>query len=142
VDKEVIHRLQSKVNAIQDMKMPSNKEEVRAFLGLINYYGRFVKNLSSITFPLNQLLQDDVEFDFNKSCEQAFVEIKKQMQTNTVLTFYDPKVPIIVAVDASPLGVGAVLCHEYGDETEKPIQFTSQTLSKVQQRYSQIDKEA
>ncbi|KAM8707498.1 hypothetical protein ACLKA7_005042 [Drosophila subpalustris] len=142
VDKEGIRRLQKKVNAIQNMKTPNNKEEVRAFLGLINYYGRFVKNLSSITFPLNQLMQDNVEFDFNQSCEQAFVEVKKQMQTNTVLTFYDPNVPIVLAVDASPIGVGAVLSHEYGDGTEKPIQFASQTLSKVQQRYSQIDKEA
>ncbi|KAL7739922.1 hypothetical protein ACLKA6_003398 [Drosophila palustris] len=81
VDKEGIRRLQKKVNAIQNMKTPNNKEEVRAFLGLINYYG-------------------------------------------------------------SPIGVGAVLSHEYGDGTEKPIQFASQTLSKVQQRYSQIDKEA
>lgn len=58
IDKHGIHRVKSKVEAITRIKKPTYKEEVRAFLGLINYYGRFVKNLSNIVYPLNKLLQN------------------------------------------------------------------------------------
>lgn len=142
IDKNGIHRMQDKIDAIQNMKMPANKDDVRAFLGLVNYYGRFVKNLSSITYPLNKLLQKDVEFVFDQKCKEAFLEVKQQMQTNIVLTYYNPKLQVVLAVDASPIGVGAVLSHMFDDGTERPLQFASQTLNKVQQRYSQIDKEA
>lgn len=59
-----------------------------------------------------------------------------------MLTHFDPQLPIVLAVDASLYGVGAVLCYQMPDGAERPIQFASQTLSKVQQKYSQIDKEA
>lgn len=124
------------------VRRPANNYEVRAFVGLINYYGRFMYNLSTILFPINQLLQVNVPFKWYVDCERAFEEVKKQMSSDTVLIHYDPKLPLVLAVDASPYGVGAVLSHTYPDGTEKPIQFASQTLSKVQQRYSQIDKEA
>lgn len=142
INKDGIQRIKTKVEAIQNMKQPQNKDEVRAFLGLINYYGRFIKKLSDIVYPLNRLLQNDVKFEFSEKCVKAFEEIKKQMQSDTVLTHYDPKLQLLLAVDASPTGVGAVLSHVYDDGSEKPIQFASQTLSKVQQRYSQIDREA
>lgn len=142
IDREGIHKVKSKVMAIQAMKRPSNKDEVRAFAGLINYYGRFVMDLSTILYPINRLLQNNVPFVWAIDCENSFVEIKKQMQSDTVLTHYDPKLPVLLAVDASPYGVGAVLSHEYPNGTERPIQFASQTLSATQQKYSQIDKEA
>ena len=137
-----IQKMQSKMDAIQNMKKPADKADVRSFMGLVNYYGRFVRNLSTVVYPLNRLLQDDVPFSFDESCEKAFKDIKQLMQSDTVLTHYDPKRPLILAVDASPIGVGAVLSHTYEDGSERPIQFASQTLSKVQQRYSHNDKEA
>lgn len=142
INKDGVKRMQSKIDAIQQMKKPASKDDVRAFMGLINYYGRFVKNLSDIVYPLNRLLQNEVPFDFDEKCVNAFNEIKKQMQSETILAHYDPKQPVVLAVDASPIGVGAVLSHVYKDGTERPVQFASQTLNKVQQRYSQIDKEA
>ncbi|XP_017482654.1 PREDICTED: uncharacterized protein K02A2.6-like [Rhagoletis zephyria] len=142
ISKEGIRRMSNKIQAIQNMKVPTNREEVRAFMGLVNYYGRFVKNLSDIVHPINRLLLDKVTWSFDKKCKVAFEEIKKQMQSNVILAHYDSKLPITLAVDASPIGVGAVLSHMYEDGTERPIQFASQTLSKVQQRYSQLDKEA
>ncbi|XP_017490965.1 PREDICTED: uncharacterized protein K02A2.6-like, partial [Rhagoletis zephyria] len=142
ISKEGIRRMKSKIQAIQDMKVPTNREEVRAFMGLVNYYGRFVRNLSDIVYPINRLLQNSVEFIFDNKCMKAFEEIKKYMQSDIILTHYDPKLPVTLAVDASPIGVGAILSHTYGDGSERPIQFASQTLNKVQQRYSQLDKEA
>ncbi|XP_036318010.1 uncharacterized protein K02A2.6-like [Rhagoletis pomonella] len=142
IDKNGIRPKKSKIQAIHNMKKPTNRDEVRSFLGLINYYGRFVKNLSSLVFPLNRLLQKEIKFNFDKDCEKAFLEVKKQLQSDSVLTHYDPKKTLILAVDASPIGVGAVLSQLNEDGSERPLQFASQTLNKVQQRYSQVDKEA
>lgn len=58
------------------------------------------------------------------------------------LVHFNPTLPITLATDASPYGVGAVLSHVYPDGTERAIQYASQTLSNTQKAYSQIDKEA
>lgn len=142
VDKDGIHKLRDKVDAIQNMPVPKNRDQVRSFVGLINYYGRFFPNLSTILYPLNNLLKDDVPFVWSKECEKSFVFVKKEMQSDRVLVHYDPSLPVVLATDASPYGVGAVLSHQYPDGTERPLQYASQTLTRTQQRYSQIDKEA
>ncbi|XP_058827472.1 uncharacterized protein K02A2.6-like [Topomyia yanbarensis] len=64
------------------------------------------------------------------------------MQSDRFLVHYDPTLPLILATDASPYGVGAVLSHIFPDGTERPLQYASQTLNRTQQRYSQVDKEA
>ncbi|XP_062557343.1 uncharacterized protein K02A2.6-like [Armigeres subalbatus] len=107
VDKEGIRKMKNKVDAIQEMPRPRNREQVRAFVGLINYYGRFMKNLSSRIYPINNLLKDNVTFKWDDDCEKAFVWVKNEMQSDRVLAHYDPKVPLVLASDASPYGVGA-----------------------------------
>ncbi|XP_036340714.1 uncharacterized protein K02A2.6-like [Rhagoletis pomonella] len=124
------------------MKQPTTKDEVKSFLGIVNYYGRFIRNLSTVMYPLNRLLRKDIPFHFDTDCKKSFSTIKQVIESDTVLTHYDPQLPIVLAVDASPIGVGAVLSHVYKDGTEKPIQFASQTLNQTQQRYSQVDREA
>lgn len=137
-----IHKVQNKIDAIVNMPEPTNKDDIRAYIGLVNYYGRFIENLSTILYPLNNLLKDHVTFVWNNECKKAFRAVQKQIQNEVHLTHYDPQLPLVLATDASPVGVGAVLSHIYPDGSEKPIQFASQTLSPVQQRYTQIDREA
>ena len=77
----------SKFDAIQRMRKPNNKDEIRAFVGLINYYGRFLKNLSSTLYPINNLLKISVPFKWMKQCDDAFQEVKmKCSQTSFWLT--------------------------------------------------------
>nr|XP_029711531.1 uncharacterized protein K02A2.6-like [Aedes albopictus] len=142
IDKDGIHKIRKKVAAIQEMPQPKNKDEVQSFVGLINYYGRFFENLSTVLYPLNNLLKNDVPFKWTKQCEESFRSVKNQMQSEKCLAHYSPDLPLILATDASPYGVGAVLSHLMPDGTERPIQFASQTLNRVQQNYMQVDKEA
>nr|XP_029719798.1 uncharacterized protein K02A2.6-like [Aedes albopictus] len=142
IDKEGIRKMKTKVDAIQEMPRPSNRDQVRAFVGLINYYGRFMKNLSTQIYPINNLLKENVPFQWDDGCEKAFLWVKKEMQSDRVLVHYDPKLPLVLATDASPYGVGAVLSHLYPDGTERPIHYASQTLNRSQRNYIQVDKEA
>lgn len=124
------------------MPRPKNKKELKSMLGFIQYYGRFLKNASTLLYPLNKLLQNNVHFKWDKNCEKSFQSVKREMQSDNFLVHFNPKLPLILATDASPYGVSAILSHICEDGLERPISFASQTLSKVQQRYSQIDKEA
>ena len=88
------------------------------------------------------MLQKGVKFKWNQVCEKSLREIKQHMQSDVVLAYFDPKLPPVLAVDASPYGVGTILGHKIPDGTERPIQVVSQTLSNVLQKYSQIDRES
>lgn len=81
-------------------------------------------------------------FVWSKECKQAFKLIKAEVQSDNCLARYNPQLPLVLAVDAAPEGVGAVLSHLYPNGEEKPIQYASQTLTQTQQRYSQLDNEA
>ncbi|XP_012826093.1 uncharacterized protein K02A2.6-like [Xenopus tropicalis] len=109
---------------------------------LVNYYARFVPNLSTVLHPLNTMLHKEVKWNWSPECEGAFQEIKRQLLTPNVLTHYDPRLPVRLACDASPYGVGAVLSHLMPDGQERPIAFASRTLSKAEQNYAQLEREA
>jgi len=126
-----IHKEPSKMKAISNMFRPQNISDVRAFVGMINYYSRFIKNLSSILQPLNKLLHKNTRFLWTKEQEIAFNRAKEAFVSNQILAHFDPKLPIVLATDASAYGVGAVLSHTYPDGSEKVIQYASQTLSEL-----------
>lgn len=146
IDRTGIHKDKAKMEAIENILRPKNITELRAFLGLVNYYGRFIQNVSTILNPLYKLLEGrqgkSYPLDWNKACETAFLRAKKEFMSKKVLAHYNPKLPLIVACDASAYGVGAVLSQKQADGTERAIQYASQTLSRTQRKYSQIDKEA
>ncbi|GBN26032.1 Retrovirus-related Pol polyprotein from transposon 412 [Araneus ventricosus] len=122
--------------------VPKNVQEVKSFLGLVNFYGKFCKKLATIANPLNSVTKKDVTFKWSKDCQVAFEQIKKEICSPKVLVPYDTELPLTLASDASPIGVGCVLSHIYPDGSERPIAFASKALSKTEQKYSQIDKEA
>ena len=113
-----------------------------AFLGAVNYYRRFLSNLSTILAPLNQLLQQGRKWSWGKEQELAFAEAKKQLTLTQVFTHYDPQKPLVLSCDAFPYGVGAVISHQLENGDEKPIAFDSRTLSAAEKIYPQLEKEA
>ena len=142
IDSTGLHTSPDKVKAIIDAPCPTNVAQLRSFLGLINYYGRFLPNLSTVLHPLNQLLQKDWKWSWTPTCNIAFTEAKKLIASNRVLTHFDSNLPIKLACDASSYGIGAVISHTMSDGSEKPIAFASRTLNKSERNYAQIEKEA
>ena len=92
---------------------------LRGFLGLVNYYHRFLPNLASVLHPLKQLLDKDQKWMWSKECEQAFGEAESLITSKQVLVHYDPNLPIRVACDAPAYGLGAVLTIRSIGETNR-----------------------
>ena len=141
VDKDGIRKDPSATEAIRDAPAPRDTGEMRSFLGLSNQYRKFVDNMSTLAAPLNELLQHRQRWKWTWKRQKAFNRIKKRITEDTVLAHYDPKEQIYLAVDASPVGLGAVISHGRGKE-ERPIAFASRTLTDAEKNYSQIDREA
>ena len=116
--------------------------QLRSFLGLVNYYIRFLPNATTVLHPLHQLLEQNSEWQWTEQCEQASTEAKRMITSEQVLTHYDPVLPVRLACDASPTGIGAVLSHVMPDGSERPVAFASRSLTKTERKFSQIDKEA
>ena len=142
ISAEGIKPVPSKVEAIVQAPTPQNVQQVRSFLGLLNYYGEFLPKLASLLHPLNSLLQRNEKFEWTTACDTAFQTAKAQIASARVLTHFNPALPIALAADASQYGIGAVISHLEPDGTERPIAFASRSLTKSEVNYAQLEKEA
>ena len=133
---------QHKVKEMLQVARPENVKELRSFLGGVQYYGKFLPNLSATLKPLNELLKKEQEWFWTEDCEQAFQKVKMMLNSKTVLTHYDQNLPLLLATDASPKGLGAVLSHRMPNGEERPICYASRSLTKAEGSYAQIEKEA
>ena len=115
-----------KLKAIQDAPQPQNVQELRSFLGLLHYYGKFLPNL---LHPLNALLKTQSKWSWSPKCSDAFKAAKKLLLTAPVLAHYNPSLSIRLAGDASAYGIGAVISHVFEDGSQRPVAFASRTLS-------------
>ena len=104
----------------------------------MNYYSKFLPNLSTKLAPLYKLLNKKQHWIWGTEQQQAFREARALLQADLLLAHYDPSKPLVVACDASQYGIGAVLSHVLDDETERPIAYVSRTLSTAEKHYSQL----
>ena len=142
ISSDGIQPIPSKVEAIMKAPVPVNIQQLRSFLGLINYYGKFIPNLSTLLHPLNALLQASKKWVWPPECTKAFQAAKDQIVSAGVLTHFNPALPITLAADASAYGVGVVISHIFPDNSEHPIAFASRTLTAAERNYAQLEKEA
>lgn len=129
------------MEAILGAPKPRDAKELQALLGLVNYYGKFIQQLSTLTYPLNKLLCKGVVWNWTKQCKQAFQTLKEKLASSEVLAHYDPTLPLRLECDASAYGMGTVLSHRYPDGSERPIAYASWTLSPAERNYAQLEKE-
>jgi len=142
IDGQGVHTTPDKIAAIQEAPTPQNVKQLRLFLGLIQNYGKFTGNMSSLLHPMYQLLKANAKWKWNDQCNKPFKEAKQKLIEAPVLAHYDLSCPLKLAADASAYGIEAVLSYCYKDGSEHPIAFTSRTLTSAKKNYTQIDKEA
>lgn len=125
----------SKLEAIQQWSKPTSLKQLRGFLGLTNYYRKFMRQYGMIARPLTDLLKKN-DFKWNKGAIKAFQQLKAIMTTFPVLALPDFSKSFIVESDASGSGIGAVLVQE-----GRPLAFFSKTLSGRHLVLSMYEKE-
>ena len=111
VDAKGLHPTDEKVEAIVQAPTPANVTELKSYLGLLNYYARFLGNLSTVLHPLLELLQHKHSWEWTKECEEVLKESKQMLLSSIVVVHYDKRKPLILACDASEYGIGAVISH-------------------------------
>jgi hypothetical protein len=129
ISKEGIRPTDDEVRAITATPRPTSVSELRAFLGLVNFYGKFMSNLSTVLAPLYKLLRKGVAWRWKLAQDKAFEKAKELLKSPQLLVHYDANKELILTCDASPYGLGAVLAHRMEDGSERPIEYASRTLS-------------
>ena len=142
ISAEGLHQSPKKVKAITEMPTPQDVTQLRAFLGMVQYYARFLPDLATHLAPLHRLLQKEVKWSWGAEEEASFRVVKEMLLQDKVLVHYDPDLPLVLATDSSSYGLGAVLSHRTPEGEERPIAYASRSLSETEKKYSQIKKEA
>ena len=130
-----------KVKAVVEAREPGSAAEVRSFLGLVNYSGRFIPDLATLSEPLRRLTKNGVEFQWGPEQAAAFQKLKDELARAEILGYYDKDAETHVITDGSPVGLGAVLAQKQKGEF-RVIMYASRSLTEVERRYSQTEREA
>ena len=131
----------AKVDAILKYNRPTDKKQLRSFLGIAGYYRKFIPHFAQIAACLTNLLRQNKKFVWTDTEEVAFLDLKSRLASRPILKPPDFSLPFALAVDASDVAIGANL-FQIVDGVEHPICYYSKRLNVHQQRYSTIEKEA
>ena len=134
---------EDKLQAIKNIKTPTNPKELQQILGMMTYLNRFSTKLAKMTAPLRKLLKNGVHFRWDETHQAALDLIKKELCDAKILSYYnpDPEAKTILQCDASQLGLGAWLRQIDKDGTERIVAMCSRSLVDAETRYSNIERE-
>jgi hypothetical protein len=127
---------QGKVKAIHDWPTPMTVSELRYFLGLANYYRKFIAAYAKKAAPLTDLLKKEASWCWSDQCQAAFEKLKLAVASELVLHLPNFELPFEVHIDASDKAIGGVLV-----QAGHPIAYESRKLKETEQRYSAHEKE-
>jgi hypothetical protein len=130
-----------KLELIQNWKPPTNKSEIRSFMGMMSYYRSFIENFAVIATPLTSLQGEKKIFKWEKEQQEAFEKLKEEMLKAAPLEHPDFNKPFVISTDASLGALGAVLSQVDEQGRERPIMFASKTLTGAETRYSPTELE-
>ena len=120
-----------KVRAIQEWKTPTNVKEIRSFLGLANYYRRFIEGFSRRATPLTELLKKGIAWKWSDRCQASFEDLKAAMMKDPVLAHPDITKPFEVQTDTSNFALRGVLLQK-----GHPISYKSKKLFEAEKNYT------
>lgn len=131
----------SKIRAVKEFPVPRCTRDVRSFLGLANYYRRFIRNFATIASPLNQLTHKNTRFNWTAACDNAFHELKSSLISAPILAYPDFSLPFELHTDASSTGIGYALCQTQAG-LNRAIAYGGRDLNAAERNYSTTEREA
>ena len=143
VDKDGIRPLDSKIAAVRDFPRPTTQRQLRKFLGMINFYHRFVPGIATILDPIYTLLsctRAQAELQWSDASISAFNQAKVALAKATLLSHPVQDAITAIMTDASDIATGAVL-QQFYDDRWHPIAYYSHKLSPAERKYSTFDRE-
>ena len=142
ISKDGITPLPEKITAVLDFPLPTDQAGLRRFLGMINFYHRFIPNCAQLLLPLHELCggKPTSFLNWTDTEKQAFQAAKKALADATLLSYPSNSAPLAITTDASDTAVGAVL-QQYIDNVWHPIAFFSKKLKNAERKYSTFDRE-
>jgi RNase H-like domain found in reverse transcriptase/Reverse transcriptase (RNA-dependent DNA polymerase)/Integrase zinc binding domain len=130
-----------KIKAVEEWPTPENVKDVQAFLGLTNYYRKFVWDYSKVAKPLTDLTKKDVPFLWEKNCRKAFDGLKDALTHTGVIAMFDPEKEAILETDASDYAIAACLAQLGKDGKRHPVAYFSRKMTGPECNYDIHDKE-
>src|SRR5438067_2538203 len=135
IGKNGIHMDLRKVQSVLEWPTPKNLKDLQAFLGLANYYRRFIKSYSTIVTLLLRFTKKDVPFQWDEPAQKAFDALKEKFTTAPVLMVFDPTKPIYIETDASNYALGACLSQKDDQGCMHLVTFLSRKFSLAELNY-------
>ena len=130
-----------KVQGVVEWLVPKSVKDVQKFLGLANYYRRFVKDFAKIAKPLHEMTRKETKWSWGERQQKAFKELKERFITEPVLVTSDLDREMRVEADASDFATGGVLSMKCEDERWRPVAYISKSLNEAERNYEIHDKE-
>ena len=141
VSAEGVRPLQSNVDAILNMPVPTDQRQLTRFLCTSAYYLKFLPRFADLCTPLRALLKDGTPWIWTSECQSRYDEIKRCIASPPVLAHFDVNADTYVTTDASAQALGALLSQRK-DGVEKPVAFASRSLTPAERKYSAAEREA
>ncbi|CAI7777910.1 unnamed protein product [Closterium sp. NIES-53] len=126
---------QAKIEVLNRLQQPKDRSGLRAVLGFLSYYRRFVPNFSKRAAPLNGLLKEDRKWEWGMEQEAALKDLMEAVQTATIMQLPRADKPFCLYTDWSSQGMGAILCQELDGE-ERVVAYASRSCSPAEAKYS------
>ena len=140
ISEEGIYPLYENVKKVVTFPVPTNKTELKAFLGLTSYYRKFVEAFAQIARPLNKLSDKDADWRWDSEHQEAFEVLQAELVNPPILQYPRHDLPFTLFTDASDYCIGAVLSQTHG-EHERVVAYGSRGLNKAEKNYSTSEKE-
>lgn len=129
------------IEAVRNFSQPKNVHQIQRFLGLTNYFRKFIKNYAFKAKPLSNLLRKSIKFKFDDSCINAFENLKKELTAYPVLRLYTPHAETELHTDASSQALAGILLQKQPEGIWAPIAFFSQATNKADESYHSFELE-